>query len=86
MVGPPSRPAIVATALTSCAVSDVASQQLVFTVTDYDLTSKDDFLGYADTFPELLRSFEQFLIMAVKEGVKLNPAKVKIGQKSNLGV
>ena len=35
-----------------------------------------------DTFPELLRSFEQFLIMAVKEGVKLNPAKVKIGQST----
>ena len=40
---------------------------------------QDDFLGFEDDIPSLLRVFEAFLRMCRKSGIMLNPAKVRIG-------
>ena len=40
---------------------------------------QDDFAGFADDGDELIDHFEQFLRMCDKTGIKLNPAKVKVG-------
>ena len=39
----------------------------------------DDFLGGADTIPDLLQHFEEFLKMCKAAGITLNPAKIRIG-------
>ena len=40
---------------------------------------QDDFLGFHNTIPGLLRTFEEFLQMCDKAGITLNPAKIRIG-------
>ena len=40
---------------------------------------QDDFLGFHDELPSLLRIFEGFLRMCRKAGITLNPAKIHIG-------
>ena len=40
---------------------------------------QDDFLGFSDDADELINHFQDFLEMCSKTGIKLNPAKVKVG-------
>ena len=40
---------------------------------------QDDFLGFHNDIPGLLRTFEEFLQMCDKAGITLNPAKIRIG-------
>ena len=40
---------------------------------------QDDFLGFSNDIPSLLRLFEGFLKMCRKSGITLNPAKIQIG-------
>ena len=40
---------------------------------------QDDFLGFHNTIPGLLRTFKAFLSMCRKAGITLNPAKIRIG-------
>ena len=40
---------------------------------------QDDFLGFEDDIPSLLRIFEAFLRMCRKSGIMLNPAKIRVG-------
>ena len=40
---------------------------------------QDDFLGFHNDIPGLLRIFERFLNMCRKAGITLNPAKIRIG-------
>ena len=40
---------------------------------------QDDFLGFHDEIPSLLRIFAAFLKMCRKSGIMLNPAKIRIG-------
>ena len=40
---------------------------------------QDDFVGFHNTIPGLIRAFEAFLRMCDKAGITLNPAKIRIG-------
>ena len=40
---------------------------------------QDDFLGFENDIPSLLRTFEAFLKMCKRSGIMLNPAKIRIG-------
>ena len=40
---------------------------------------QDDYLGFADEWPRLMRTLEAFFQMARKHKVRLNPAKVQVG-------
>ncbi len=40
---------------------------------------QDDFVGFHNTIPGLIRAFESFLRMCDKAGITLNPAKIRIG-------
>jgi transposase InsO family protein len=46
---------------------------------DFIANFQDDFLGFEDDIPSLLRIFEAFLRMCRKAGIMLNPAKIRIG-------
>jgi hypothetical protein len=46
---------------------------------DFISNFQDDFLGFEDDIPSLLRIFEAFLRMCRKSGIMLNPAKIRVG-------
>ena len=44
---------------------------------------QDDFLGFHDEIPALLRIFEGFLRLCSKAGITLNPTKIRIDTRKS---
>ena len=59
--------------------SKCMSKHLTDEERDFIANFQDDFLGFEDDIPSLLRIFEAFLRMCQKSGIMLNPAKIRIG-------
>ena len=68
-----------ASAIAQALFAKFLSQELDVTHLERIVNFQDDFLGFANEWPQLMSTLESFLKMCRATGIKLNPAKVEVG-------